>query len=110
MPDTPPKAPTKGPRVPRPPIAGRPQGAPSAPPTARAQSSEPVVCPEGFAPLPGQETTTMVATRDVYLSFVPKHAKRESTVLACYKGQTLTPAEWQRRVDVYGSASRIEFK
>ena len=96
---------------PEPPKPPKPSQPPAAPSSAARAAGEPVAdVPEGFVPLPGKETTHIVATKDIYCHFTPRNAKRESTVLVCSAGSSMTPDEFHRRVDRYLVTGRIETK
>lgn len=105
-----PRAPGRrgAPQTPPPPPAG---DAPAAPGSDARAAEKPVQdVPEGFVPLPGKESTHIVATKDIYCHFTPRNTKRESTVLVCSAGTAMTPAEFHKRVERYMVTGRIETK
>ena len=108
-----PRAPGRrgAPATPPPPPSPLGAPAPAAPGSGARAAAEPVHdVPEGFVPLPGKEATHIIATKDIYCHFTPRNTKRESTVLICSAGTSMTPGEYHKRVGQYMATGRIETK
>lgn len=65
--------------------------------------------PEGFAAVPGKGDQ-IVALADVYAEFVPRNARRTSTVLLFPAGQVISRKAYQHRLHMYEGYQSLEVK
>lgn len=65
--------------------------------------------PEGFTAGEGN-TDMIVSVRDVYISFIPRNAKRASQVLLYPKGAVTSFASYHKRLQDYAGYSSLEVK
>jgi hypothetical protein len=65
--------------------------------------------PDGFA-VAGGNPNMIVATKNVWVSFVPRNAQRQSTVLLFARGDVLSFAQYHKRVEMYEGYASLEFK
>lgn len=85
----------------RPPSAGKP--------VAAKRAEPPPPAPDGFvADVANPQLIT--AQRDVHLSFTPRNAKRESTVMLFHAGQQTTVEGYHKKVARYRDYNNIEVK
>ena len=80
------------------PVAGR---------SRRPAETPPV--PDGFI-ADGANQNMLIATREVYVSFVPRNSKRESQVLLFPKGTVTSFDGYQKRLAMYEGYSSLEVK
>lgn len=65
--------------------------------------------PDGFAAAPGK-VDEFVAVGDIHVSFIPRNAQRESTILLFPKGQTISRKGYEHRMGMYAGYTSMEVK
>lgn len=77
------------------------------PPRKKAEPPSPP--PEGFVLAEGT-VDVFVATGDIHVSFIPRNATRESTILLFPKGQTISRKGYEHRMNMYAGYTSMEVK